>query len=332
MSSPDPFRSILSLIGSRAFDTIRPKNLDILEAIRAVAPKTNMGDAILSPFGLSGPSILEDTRAPNPGRVMEELGILPQMAATDPDLAERLYLAIEPRAYSNVQYSPRDSVRLGKDGRAQTQSRAVRSLRAYLGLNNSPRLPASPEREDAWRLYLGLPQISQTFSVSQFRPSRASNQESVYLSMPNFLNKVVEYGLFREVTGTGAKFTRAMDSEGNSTPSAAIQTLVGLIDDKKKRIILNDNANGVMGNFTVGKGQDERGHYISYYDIWDLDPPRELPGAGLANRLGDRIGKPIEIYDRIYYNPETFEPIEVMQPPPRNSRGGGRPADRGSRR
>ena len=54
-----------------------------------------------------------------------------------------------------------------------------------------------------------------------------------------------------------------------------------------------------MGNYTLSEGQDEKGNYISYYDRWDLD----IPGASI-------IGKPFEIYDRIYYNPETFEIIE----------------------
>jgi hypothetical protein len=56
-----------------------------------------------------------------------------------------------------------------------------------------------------------------------------------------------------------------------------------------------------MGNYTWTKGEDKKGHYIAYYDKWDLDIPIEEYGF---------IGKPFEIYDRIYYNPDTFEPIE----------------------
>jgi hypothetical protein len=57
----------------------------------------------------------------------------------------------------------------------------------------------------------------------------------------------------------------------------------------------------IMGNYTWTKGEDKKGHYIAYYDKWDLDIPIEEYGF---------IGKPFEIYDRIYYNPDTFEPIE----------------------
>lgn len=65
----------------------------------------------------------------------------------------------------------------------------------------------------------------------------------------------------------------------------------------------------LLGTYTLGRGIDpQRGEYVSYYDKWDLAP---------INKYGEDetggIGKPIEIYDRIYlddyYNVPT-EPFE----------------------
>mgnify|MGYP003633725230 FL=1 len=43
-----------------------------------------------------------------------------------------------------------------------------------------------------------------------------------------------------------------------------------------------------LGRFNIHKGSDEKGEYLSYYDKWDVGP------------LADKIGKPFEVYDRIY--------------------------------
>ena len=58
----------------------------------------------------------------------------------------------------------------------------------------------------------------------------------------------------------------------------------------------------IMWNYKLSVGLDERGYYISYYDIWDLS---EIPIEGEESF----IGNPFEIYDRIYYDHETFEII-----------------------
>lgn len=58
----------------------------------------------------------------------------------------------------------------------------------------------------------------------------------------------------------------------------------------------------VMGNYTMSAGEDEKGTYVSYYDSWDLE--------GTLEGVNGVIGQPFEIYDRIYYNPETGEIIK----------------------
>lgn len=70
-----------------------------------------------------------------------------------------------------------------------------------------------------------------------------------------------------------------------------------------KRVIDKDGDPGIMGDYTVSAGEDEKGHYISYYDKWNLE--KSLEGEE------GFLGKPYEIYDRIYYDQETGEKIEL---------------------
>jgi hypothetical protein len=55
-----------------------------------------------------------------------------------------------------------------------------------------------------------------------------------------------------------------------------------------------------LQHYRISIGEDNRGSYISYYDIWDLNVPSE------GNKL-TKVGHPFEVYDRIYYNPKTGE-------------------------
>lgn len=52
-----------------------------------------------------------------------------------------------------------------------------------------------------------------------------------------------------------------------------------------------------LGTHTVGRGYDkDRGEYVSYYDLWDLNPVDYEGGEDLSHG----VGKPFELYDRIY--------------------------------
>ena len=51
-----------------------------------------------------------------------------------------------------------------------------------------------------------------------------------------------------------------------------------------------------LGQFTVGRGYDKKGDYVSYYDSWDLGETNKNPYRDAT--FG--IGKPFNVYDRIY--------------------------------
>lgn len=69
-----------------------------------------------------------------------------------------------------------------------------------------------------------------------------------------------------------------------------------------------------LGDHTVGRGRDSKGEYVSYYDRYDLNPvaggtpirtgirsfDKWISGATSDMDLSLGIGKPFELYDRIY--------------------------------
>lgn len=57
-----------------------------------------------------------------------------------------------------------------------------------------------------------------------------------------------------------------------------------------------------MGEFKLSFGKDEKGEFISYYDIWNLNPT----GKGDISFFG----KPMEIYGRVYVSPEQIKNLE----------------------
>lgn len=115
---------------------------------------------------------------------------------------------------------------------------------------------------DAWAFYLGLPQENNTVTESQYRPSNETNKNSRYYTIRS------AYPDF--------------DKE--------------VIKDAEYYLADTDKAKGALSwfspleNVTYSKGSDERGNYFSIYDIYDFSIPFE-----------SKIGKPYEIYDRVYY-------------------------------
>lgn len=66
----------------------------------------------------------------------------------------------------------------------------------------------------------------------------------------------------------------------------------------------------VLGNYTLSRGYDGRGEYVSYYDDYDLNPYRGFFAEREGNKaprfiqnkgdLSFGIGKPFSLYDRMY--------------------------------
>jgi hypothetical protein len=132
-------------------------------------------------------------------------------------------------------------------------------------------------RLDAWYMYLGIPQRFNTFGISDFRPSN-SQDDQYYYRINSFVEDV-------------AKEEAAAHPGSTRSP---YEVLSDLITEKGngQTAVVYDRYSGVMGNFTLSRGEDERGRYIAYWDRWDLgESPEGEQGL---------IGRPFEEYDRIY--------------------------------
>jgi hypothetical protein len=197
-----------------------------------------------------------------------------------------------------------------------------------------------PAREDAWRFYLGLPQKNKTFEVSKFRPSK-SKDNKYYYKISNWKEKFVNSLCVEEDNCTSIReiVTRISQCDNKSAPYGSDGCIAGNVFDNEyiefisefidpaahferfykshlKKGILKEHESviayddfwnqgsedSVMSAFILSKDNDKCGNYISYYDKWDLE----------INPFEGLIGRPFEIYDRIYYNPQNFEEVNVQ--------------------
>lgn len=87
--------------------------------------------------------------------------------------------------------------------------------------------------------------------------------------------------------------------------------------DNIKTLIKSGETHGYdhnLGQYKIDRGSDEKGKYISIYDKWDLHPLGNdkkspinwLENIGLSEDQSQGIGKPVEFYDRQYY--EQYSP------------------------
>jgi len=219
-----------------------------------------------------------ETMKENAKKELAEKGITKeQREAYKSCISDMLYLGIYPYQYKDVS-----------------------GLNELLGHFNSfifrtkegKRTFAGPSREDAWMFYLGLPQKHNTFGISDYQPGKSEDIKYYYKINVFKIN-------FAETMKINA-------FEGKS----GLERLIFKIGKEGfiiVRDVYTDYEEGVMGDFKISLGWDESGYYLSYYDIWDLGEQ----SLGIEGEKGF-FGKSFEIYDRIYYDPETFEVLEPL--------------------
>jgi hypothetical protein len=148
------------------------------------------------------------------------------------------------------------------------------------------------ERQDLFSILLGLDQKHNTIPVSKYKPTRTKNNDDInYYSSPLTEKQITDFLAGTDITkrfGNVDKFKKYLNDPGNSPI----------------------NYGEVTGNFLIDHGEDERGPYVSYYDIWDLDPfgvgdwtdqnkiLKAITDYGQEKILGVQ---PAELYNRLYY-------------------------------
>lgn len=198
-------------------------------------------------------------------KVLEEYGILPEQTQGRTIFSDRLASNINPIGYDNWITRGFEALTGKKEPERELLDRIAEGEDVlnpdWAGVSKEDAMRMAQSRIDTWNLYLGLPQKYNKVKISNYKPTKSSENRTYYsLDIPDNVKEIIKQkGELRFDVGFKG-----------STP---------------------DTETGVMGNFKIDKGKDSKGEYISYYDKWDLAPD------GISV---DYMGKPIEFYDRIY--------------------------------
>lgn len=146
-------------------------------------------------------------------------------------------------------------------------------------------------RVDLFRKYLGLPQFNNSVIESPWRPSVEKNPKAKYFSFDS--GQVVE--------SIKAEIQRKRRQKLNYKYATTIK--IDSFKDLKKYILDSKDFPPSMLSAQLGRygsyvGHDEERNedYVSYYDLWDLNPPT-LDDIGIDL---NQFNFPFELYGRIY--------------------------------
>ena len=260
---------------------------------------------------------------------MEKYGITDQLKkGYVKGKSEKAFNNITPQGYGDQELNmERLSAFLKGDGRNPD------SL-LYQEENGKKEYYTIPTRDDAFSLYLGLPQKNDSFSVSDYKPSQAKDPSMIYYKPWWADEDKYRQRIVYEYFDGGYK-----DVEGSETKKLVNErTALAIPNTWKKDGDPWSYADNALGDFTVDYGEDEKGHYIAIYDKWDLNPFEQGVGSSV-NQFGSALlnayntlrgknpkateatevseifgaGKPFEIYERIYFDPETKKIIDMKQ-------------------
>lgn len=175
---------------------------------------------------------------------------------------------------------------------------------------------------DLYAYYAGQPLHYNTLEHSQYKPTDAKNPNASYISIndPKFKQEV--FDKYQDVfikgklkTGDVNKGEHPWNKEEKINDNTyAVSgytrpTKEELEEARKQKVSPafikgKNHVSNAIGRYFISKGKDDKGEYISYYDVFDEGSGPD--GGGMGEKLG--LTKPFEIYDRIYLDPKTGKP------------------------
>jgi hypothetical protein len=165
---------------------------------------------------------------------------------------------------------------LNKDARSDFEEKSPKTIAIDEGLVDRDSLTP---RYAAWKMYLGVPLDTEErdiFGISPLRP-REGSKAKYYYTLPKYEKRLLRYGL-------------GLFAIKENREHAHVESLFA-----------PDEVAHIMGVFTMKRGVDERGKFLQYYDVWDLDPPI-IPALGITVDASIVAGKPFTILNKIYYS------------------------------
>jgi transcriptional regulator with XRE-family HTH domain len=175
----------------------------------------------------------------------------------------------------------------------QAQLREIQAGERRYSKENIQQLPEVLKiRTDFLRTYLGLERFGDYIVDSPDKPSQAKNTASRYkgfrasdiLASINQRAKRLENRNWLQKLATTAPEVSSFDQ---------LEKFVG-----EHQTFPSNDFTTQLGRYKVDSGydQDRKEKYISYYDVWDIDPP-------ILKKMGvdiDQYNFPFEVYGRVY--------------------------------
>lgn len=155
---------------------------------------------------------------------------------------------------------------------------------------------------DLYKYYAGQPTTKGVLQKSLYKPTNSKNKEVDYISIKDdkFEQEVIDNydRVFNQKTLL--KNEKKINDNTYAVSGYTRPTKEQLKTSKSGELYYEkgkDHVSNAIGHYYLSKGNDERGDYISYYDVFDAGTGG-TDGGGLGETLG--LTKPFEIYDRIY--------------------------------
>ncbi len=152
---------------------------------------------------------------------------------------------------------------------------------------------AKDASKDAWNMYLGFDQESDTYKQSFYQPSSSKNKSAKYHSF-NYDDDIWDEAVNNKV--------------------------LDLKKGESKKIKDSSAGGFTLKNYKLGKGYDSelKLPYISYYDNNDYNIDL---GAFGSIKGEDLVGEPFEVYGRMYYDPKTKKRVFPESEPKKKDGG-----------
>lgn len=140
----------------------------------------------------------------------------------------------------------------------------------------------------------------KSLKKSKYKPSLKTSNNSEYYALP-LRNDEIE-GLLNTAYGTNQDNWYAKEAKANMTS-------MKYGENRLTDAGISKAGFHILGDYTIGKGHDKQGDYVSYYDVFDLNPFKGTfanyanNNNPLLSKVGDissGLGKPVELYDRFY--------------------------------
>jgi hypothetical protein len=178
--------------------------------------------------------------------------------------------------------------------------------------------PGDSLRIDLINRYAGLPQKYNTVKPSAYKPTMG-NKNDKYYSSP-----IIERQLLSDIDLVAGNVKMKPVFKTKQDLQNFVQKHFGGEKGKGDNYVTPIEG---LGTATTGVGEDEQGHYLSYYDNWDLNPyhgvfsqsddsfeatndklGRVILGSEKEDIATKKIGNPTQMYGRIYFDKKTGKP------------------------